>query len=379
MDTTRLFTPLKLGDLELKHRIAMPTMSRRRASDDHLPVDIMKAYFSQRASAPGTLIFSDTNIPSPWLGGISHLPGLWNADQVHAWREITNEVHSKGCFMFAQLLAVGRGVEPDTAKKEKVTVKGPSPIGLSHEFMPKAPVPEEMTIDEINRTVRDYVNASKNAIEAGFDGVEIAADNGFLVDQFLQDVSNQRKDQYGGSIANRSRFSIEITRGICDAIGPQRVGFRISPFSTFFDMGMKDPIPQFSDLLSKLQELDIAFIHAIEPRIKGDTVIDPEYSNASLDFIYNLWSGPILVAGGYSPERARRHVEAHPDKDIVISFGRHFIANPDLVFRIKHGLELNQYHRPTFYSQTAEGYTDYPFSNEFVEAQKNDGVERQHL
>jgi NADPH2 dehydrogenase len=362
---------MKVGNFEIKHRIGMPTMSRRRASNDHVPVEIMKEYFSQRAAVPGTLMFSDTNIPAPWLGGIAHLPGLWNKDQVRAWKEITDEVHGKGCFMFAQLMAMGRGVEPDTVKREEIIVKGPSPIGLSQEFMPGAPVPEEMTIEEIQRAIKDYVDAAKNAIEAGFDGVEIAADNGFLVDQFIQDVSNQRSDKYGGSIENRSRFAVELTEAICDAIGPKRVGFRISPFSSFFDMGMEDPVPQFSDLISKLQDIGIAFIHAIEPRIKGDTVISPDSPDASLDFIYKIWTGPILVAGGYSPELARRHVEAHPDKDIVITFGRHFLANPDLIFRITHDLKLNPSHRPTFYAQTREGYIDYPFSEEYLAAQTN--------
>lgn len=371
MDSRRLFTPLKVGNFEIKHRIGMPTTSRRRASDDHVPVGIMKQYYSQRAAVPGTLIFSDTNIPAPWLGGIAHLPGLWNKDQIQAWKEITDEVHGKGRFTFAQLMAMGRGVEPDTAKKEEIIVKAPSPIGLSQGFMPGSPVPEEMTVEEIQHAIGDYVNGAKNAIEAEFDGVEIAADNGYLVDQFIQDVSNQRSDKSGGSIENRSRFAVELTKAICNAVGPKRVGFGISSFSTFLDMGMNDPVPQFSDLISKLQDIGIAFIHPIEPRIKGDTVISPESPNASLDFIYEIWNGPILVAGGYSPELARHHVEAHPDKDIIITFGRHFLANPDLVFRIKHGLKLNRYHRPTFYTQDKEGYIAYPFSEKYLMALTN--------
>ncbi|KAJ5605326.1 FMN-linked oxidoreductase [Penicillium lagena] len=371
MDQERLFTPLKIGNFEINHRIIMPTMSRRRASDDHTPVEIMKEYFSQRAAVPGTLIFSDTNIPAPWLGGIAHLPGLWNDSQVKAWKEITEEVHKKGCFMFAQLMAMGRGVEPETVEKEEIVVKAPSPIGLSEAVMPGAPVPEELTLEEIQFAIKDYVTAAENAIKAGFDGIEIAADNGFLVDQFIQDVSNQRKDRYGGSIENRSRFAVELTKAICDAIGPERVGFRISPFSSFFDMGMKDPVPQFSDLISRLQDLGIAFIHAIEPRIKGDTVVSPDSPNASLNFIYEIWNGPILVAGGYSPDSARNHVKLHKKKNIAISFGRHFLANPDLIFRIKIGLELNPYHRPTFYAQTKEGYIDYPFSKEYLATQDN--------
>lgn len=367
----RLFTPLKIGNVEIKHRIVMPTMSRRRATSDHVPVDIMKQYYSQRAAAPGTLIFSDTNIPAPWLGGIDHLPGLWNADQIRAWKEITDEVHNRKCFIFAQLMAMGRGVEPSTAKKEQIDVKAPSPIGLSQDSIPGAPVPEAMTVEEIRRAIEDYVQAAKNAIDAGFDGVEIAADNGFLVDQFIQDVSNQRNDEYGGSIENRSRFAVELTEAICDAIGAKRVGFRISPFSTFFDMGMQDPIPQFSDLISRLQTLGIAFIHAIEPRIKGDTAISPKSPSASLDFIYDIWTGPIIIAGGYSPELAKELVEAHPDKDIVIAFGRHFLSNPDFVFRIQHGLQLNQYDRSTFYTQGKQGYIDYPFSEEYLAASKS--------
>jgi NADPH2 dehydrogenase len=371
MAGSRLFTPLKLGKIEVKHRIGMPTMSRRRASDDHVPNDLMNEYFSQRAAVPGTLMFSDTNIPAPWLGGLAHVPGLWNEDQVRAWKQITDEVHRKGCFMFAQLMAMGRGVEPDTVKREGIIVKGPSAIPLRQETVPDSPIPNVMTLDEIQQAIKDYAEAARNAIEAGFDGVEIAGDNGLLVDQFLQDVSNERTDDYGGSIENRSRFAVEVTKAICGAIGPERTGFRISPFSSFFDMGMKDPVPQFSNLLSQLQTLGIAYIHAIEPRIKGDIIVGAENPEKSLEFIYKIWAGPILVAGGYTPESAAKHVEAYSDKDIIVNFGRHFIANPDLIFRIKQGISLNPYNRSSFYTQTAEGYIDYPFSEEYLETRLN--------
>ncbi|KAI1252579.1 hypothetical protein MGN70_007158 [Eutypa lata] len=232
-------------------------------------------------------------------------------------------------------------------------------------FEEGAPVPRTMTIEEIKQMIRDFGDAAKNAIHAGFDGVECHGANGYLIDQFIQDVSNKRSDEYGGSVENRSRFVNEVMEAMVDAVGPERVGLRLSPWSTFQGMRMEDPIPQFTDVIIKASQLNLAFLHLVESRVSGSADFD---GNDRLDFAYKLWHGPFLVAGGYKPEEARQLVDSeHPDKDIVVMFGRYFISNPDLVYRIKEGLELSAYDRKTFYIQMSTmGYSDCPFSNEYL-------------
>ncbi|KAE9365537.1 FMN-linked oxidoreductase [Stipitochalara longipes BDJ] len=364
MNTSRLFKPMKLGKIELAHRIGLAPMSRHRASDDHIPTPLMKEYYSQRAAVPGTLLFTDVNMVSPAAGGVTNAPGIWNSEQVASWKNITDEVHRKGCFIFCQIGAFGRLGNLENLKSDGLTLTAPSPI-------PKdgSPVPKAMTVAEIKQMVRDFVKAAENAMEAGFDGVEFDGDNGLLIDQFTQDISNQRNDEYGGSIENRTRFTYEIAKAVADAIGPERVGHRISPWSRFNGMRMKDPVSQFTDVINKLSSIGIAYIHLIEPRISGDILVD---TIETLEFAYNAWKGPILVAGGYTPETARKFVEDYVDREIMVTFGRSFIANPDLVYRVKEGLELNHYDRPTFYTvKQPKGYIDYPFSLEYLASIKS--------
>ena len=332
-----------------------------RATDDRIPTPLMKDYYSQRASIPGTLIITEGTIISPSAGGgFSNGPGIWSKDQIVAWRTITDEVHRKGSFIFCQLFAMGRAAVVDVARKEGITIVGPSAIPMEE----GAAVPRAMSVDEVRQVVRDFVTAAQNAISAGFDGVECHGANGYLVDQFIQDVSNSREDEYGGSVENRSRLLNEIMEAVVDTIGAERVGLRLSPWSTFQGMGMQHPIPQFSDIIGKANSLELAYIHLIESRISGSG--DCEGSE-SLDFAYKLWKGPLLVAGGYKPADAQRLVdEEYPDKDILVIFGRYFLANPDLVYRIKKGIELNAYERKTFYSNKSPmGYIDYPFSAQY--------------
>ena len=364
MAESRLFKPLKIGNVEVKHRVAMPSLTRLRASDDRIPSAMMKEYYSQRAAVPGTLILTEGTFMSPICGGFPNAPGIWSREQVDAWRPITDEVHRKGCFIYCQLFSMGRAADIETSTKEGVDIIGPSAI--PHEE--GAPVPRAMTIEEVKQTVRDFGVAAKNAIEAGFDGVECHVANGYLLDQFLQDVSNTRDDEYGGSIENRARFANEAMEAMVDAVGPERVGVRLSPWSRFLGMRMKDPIPQFTPVIEKARELKLAYLHLVESRIAGASDADSYDSSERLDFAYELWNGPFLVAGGYDPEEARKLVdEEHPDKDIVVMFGRYFVSNPDLVYRIKQGIALSAYDRATFYVyKSALGYADYPFSKEYL-------------
>ncbi|OQE19338.1 hypothetical protein PENFLA_c019G01622 [Penicillium flavigenum] len=366
MPQSRLFKPLKIGDMEVKHRIGMAPLTRFRATEDRVSTPLMKEYYSQRAAVPGTLIITEGTFISATCGGFPHAPGIWREDQVAAWRVVTDEIHRKGCFIFCQLFAMGRAADIDVARKEGFDIVAPSAIPMEE----GAVIPKAMTTDEIKQTIRDFVNASKNAIRAGFDGVEVHGANGYLLDQFIQDVSNKRDDEYGGNVENRSRLLDDVIRAVVHAIGPECVGLRLSPWSTFQGMRMRNPIPQFTDVISKAERADIAYIHLVESRISGSQDYD---GHDTLDFAYDLWNGPFLIAGGYTSHEARKLVdEKYPDKDIMVIFGRHFISNPDLIFRIKKGLELNAYNRDSFYVfESAVGYSDYPFSKEYLASGTN--------
>ncbi|KAI1170503.1 NADH:flavin oxidoreductase/NADH oxidase family protein-like protein [Nemania sp. FL0916] len=365
MSESRLFKPLRIGNIEVQHRIGMAPLTRLRATADGVPVPLMKEYYSQRASVPGTLLISEaTAVSFSGSGGFSNAPGLWTDAQVDGWRTITDEVHSKGSYIFAQIVAGGRAAKADISARLGLEVVGPSAIPIDAD----AAVPRSMTIEEIEKSIQDFVTAAENAIKAGFDGVELHGANGYLIDQFIQDVSNQRDDRYGGSVENRSRFVVEVMEAVSRAIGPERVGLRLSPWSTFQSMKMADPVPQFSDIVKKAGALNLAYLHFIEARVSGS---DDTARTGGLDFVYDLWNGPLLVAGGHTPATARALVEEeHPDKDILVVFGRQFISNPDLVYRIKEGLELNPYDRNTFYTPSSAGYVDYAFSQKYLVSQQ---------
>jgi len=344
--------------MQVQQRIGMAPLTRLRASDDRIPTPLMKEYYGQRASVPGTLIISEgTFISAASCGGFARAPGIWRDDQIDGWKAITNEVHRNGCFIFCQLFHMGRAGDFETAKKDGYPLVAPSAVGFDGGETPLA-----MTLEEIQEMIQDFVEAAKNAIRAGFDGVEVHGANGYLLDQFIQDVSNKREDLYGGSIENRSRAVVNVLEAVSKAIGPERVGLRLSPWSTFQGMRVADPVPQFSDIIIKARSLSIAYLHLVESRISGAN----DYNgHEQLDFAYKLWNSPLLVAGGYTPQEAAELVdERYSQKDIVVLFGRYFISNPDLITRIKRGLQLNQYDRNTFYSPGASGYVDYSCSTE---------------
>ncbi|KAL4745767.1 hypothetical protein BDW72DRAFT_198321 [Aspergillus terricola var. indicus] len=370
MAETRLFKPLKIGTVQVQHRIGMAPLTRLRATPDRTPTPLMKEYYIQRASVPGTMIVTEgTIISAASAGGFPGAPGIWRADQVAAWKEITDAVHKKGSFIYVQLFSMGRAAEKVLAESEGIEIVAPSAIPIPHDERPDAPMPRAMSIAEIKQTIVDYVTASKNALAAGFDGVEIHGANGYLLDQFLQDTSNQRNDEYGGSVANRSRLLHQILQEVVKVIGADKVGLRLSPWSRFQGMRMDDPIPQFADIIDRASNLNLAYLSLIEARVFGASDYEGSLDEGreTLDFVYERWNGPILVAGGYGLEKARRLVdEQYPEKDIVVLFGRQFISNPDLVYRFKEGVELTKYQRETFYQiSSAVGYVDYPFSKEY--------------
>ncbi|KAJ9619148.1 Chanoclavine-I aldehyde reductase fgaOx3 [Taxawa tesnikishii (nom. ined.)] len=357
---SKLFQPLQVGRSQLSNRLIMAPLTRFRASDDHVQLPFVKDYYAQRSCVPGTLLITEATFISPRASGYPNVPGIFNDAQIKAWKEIVDSVHSKGGFIYLQLWALGRAARPDTLKEEfGLDVVSSSDRAMSD----NSPTPH---------LIQDYASAAKNAVEgAGFDGVEIHGANGYLIDQFTQDVCNIRTDRWGGSIENRSRFALEVTKAVVDAVGADRTGIRLSPWSTFQGMKMEDPVPQFTHLIKGLKEFKLAYLHLVESRITGSADIE---STEKIDFAVDTWgnTSPIFIAGGFKPASAVRAVdEEYTDKDIAIVFGRYFISTPDLVYRIREGIDLVPYDRDTFYVPKSEkGYIDYPFSEQFQKESK---------
>ncbi|KAM0276014.1 hypothetical protein ACHAQH_007184 [Verticillium albo-atrum] len=358
MTDTSLFKPLNLGRLQLQHRVAMAPLTRFRCNKDHVPLPAVVEYHIQRASTPGTLLIAEASMPSPSHCAADHFPGLWTEDQIAGWKAVVDAVHERGCFMFAQICAPGRA-----GSTGGYPLYAPSAVPLEGLATPK-----QMTEEEIQECIADFATAARNAIKAGFDGVELHGANGYLIDQFAQDVVNKRTDGWGGSVEKRSRFALEVTKAVVDAIGGDRVAVRLSPWSTFQEMKMEDGTAQFSHLIRGLKEFKLAYLHLIESRVVNNVDCDKK---EGLEFAFDIWQNqsPVLVAGGFTPESARRAVdEEYRGHDTVVVFGRRFISTPDLVFRLQRGIELNAYDRATFYTpEQTKGYTDYPFSKEFTE------------
>lgn len=359
-----LFAPLNLGRVRLSSRLAMAPLTRFRADDAHVHTHLAVEYYAQRASVPGTLLITEATFISPRASGYSNVPGIYNSAQVAAWKRVTNAVHDKGSYIYCQLWALGRAATPKIVRQEAGEMSFVSSSDVPIQAGTEAPRPLEEK--EIWAFIEDYAQAARLAIEAGFDGVEIHGANGYLIDQFTQDTCNKREDAWGGSVEKRSRFGLEVAKAVVDAVGSDRTGIRLSPFSTFQAMKMTHPVEQFSHLIRGLKELKLAYLHLVESRISGNADIEATEKVAPL---MDLWgkTSPILLAGGFQPDSAKRAVEVeYPNHDVVIVFGRHFISNPDLPFRVQKGIPFAKYDRDTFYKKgSPDGYIDYPFSEEF--------------
>lgn len=306
------------------------------------------------------------------------MPELWSDAHIAAWKEVVDGVHANGSYIFLQICGNGRVAFPSERAKDGLDLIGPSAIPITDPdgsgVFPadgEKPIPRAMTEEEIWQVIADFALAAKNGVEkCGFDGVEIHACNGNLLDQFIQDNSNRRTDAWGGSVEKRSRFVIEIAKAVIAAVGKNKVGIRFSPYSTYLSMRMDDPIPQFTYLIKELGTLRVAYIHLIEPRIAGDSGVETNQSDSLIPFM-DAWGRecPVIVAGGFSAESARSAFSTgglYEGRKVAIAFGRHYVSNPDLVFRLRHGAPLEPYDRKTFYNiGSKEGYTDYEFSEEY--------------
>ncbi|KAI5886274.1 FMN-linked oxidoreductase [Schizophyllum commune H4-8] len=371
----KLFQPVKVGDVTLAHRIVLAPLTRFRATKfEHVPLPNVKEHYRQRGSTPGTLLITEATFIAPQAGGYTNVPGIWSDEQISKWKEVTDSVHAEGSFVYLQLWALGRAAVAAELKAEDPSFDyvAPSPIKLTgHDETPRA-----LTMPEIKQYVQWYATAAHNAVKrAGFDGVEIHGANGYLIDQFLQDVSNHRTDEYGGSIENRSRFGLEVVEAVVKAVGASKTGIRLSPWGKFQDMRMADPLPQFSYFANELKTRhpDLSYLHLVEPRAQGFAILRDEDLEAreSNDFLRKLWAPkPLITAGAYTRELAIKTAE---EKGDIIAVGRYFISNPDLPLRWRHNLPLTEYNRDTFYLKgdaSPTGYTDYPFAEKTAEQSK---------
>jgi N-ethylmaleimide reductase len=362
---TTLFDPLQIGEITIPNRIVMAPLTRMRSKQPgNIPHQINAEYYKQRATAG--LIISEATQVSQQGQGYPGTPGIHSDEQIAGWKLVTDAVHHAGGRVVLQLWHVGRISHPSLQPDNALPV-APSAIPAANsgtytaEWKP-TPIltPRALETAEIPGIVEDFRRGAENAKRAGFDGVEVHGANGYLLDQFLQDGSNHRTDEYGGSVENRSRFLLEVVDAVTTVWGKGRVGVRLSPYGTFNDMKDSDPNALFRYLLTQLSNRSIAFVDLIEPRASGagggEKVIDDAPCTAKL--FRKLFSGIFISAGGYEPDTAK-HVVESGEADAV-AFGRYFISNPDLPERIAQGVALNKYDRSTFYGGAEKGYTDYP-------------------
>ena len=353
-----LFSPYQLGNLELPNRIVMAPLTRNRAGEGNVPYQLNATYYTQRASA-GLIIAEATQV-TPEGQGYPATPGIHSPEQVEGWKLVTDAVHQHGGRIFLQLWHVGRISHPDlqpngalpvapsaiAAKGEAATYQGPKPFVT----------PRALETSEIPQIVEQYRQGAANALAAGFDGVEIHAANGYLIDQFLRDRTNQRTDKYGGSIENRARFLLEVTEAITSVWDSNRVGVRLSPSGAYNDMHDSNPLETFGYAAQALNQFNLAYLHifeAIEADIRHGAVIVPT------SHLRDRFTGTLIVNGGYTREKGDAVL---PNKAAdLVAFGTLFISNPDLPRRFALNAPLNQADQASFYGGDEHGYTDYPF------------------
>ncbi|MBD2229960.1 alkene reductase [Phormidium tenue] len=352
-----LFTPIKLGAYDLPNRIVMAPLTRNRAGEGNVPQAVNVTYYEQRASAG--LIITEASQVSPQGQGYPATPGIHSAEQVAGWQKITEAVHAKGGRIFLQLWHVGRishpSLQPDGATPVAPSAVQPKGDAMTYEGMQRFVTPRALELEEIPSIVDQYRQAAKYALEAGFDGVEVHGANGYLLDQFLRDGTNHRTDAYGGPVENRARLLLEVTEAVVEVFGGDRVGVRLSPSSTFNDMTDSDPRATFGYAIQALNQFNLAYLHLLEPseadlRYGGTPIPTKEFRP--------LYNGLLMVNWDYD-QAAGNAAIASGDADLV-SYGKLFIANPDLPERFAKNAPLNEPNPDTFYGGGEEGYIDYP-------------------
>ena len=362
----KLFEPATLGNLTLQNHIVMAPMTRSRALQHNAPGELVATYYAQRATAG--LIITEGTSPSPNGLGYARIPGLYSPEQIAGWKLTTNAVHEEDGKIFVQLMHTGRISHPDNMP-EGSQIVAPSAIAAKGDMwtdangMQPQPTPHEMTTDEVKAAIQEFIQAAKNAVEAGFDGIELHGANGYLIEAFLHPSANQRTDEYGGSDENRARFLLEIAQGAVDAIGKDKVGVRLSPYGINGDLANYDGIETFYNYLAQeLHRIGLVYIHLVDHSGMGAPVVPPSVVNG----IRERFKGTLILSGSYDAKRAEAVLESGLAD--LVAFGRPFIANPDLVERLRTGAELAQPDPATFYAPGPngfeQGYIDYPVLEE---------------
>jgi N-ethylmaleimide reductase len=352
-----LLSKTTLGPLSLQNRLVMCPLTRSRATGN-VPNDLMVQYYAQRASAG--LIISEGTTPSPNGLGYPRIPGIFSAEQVAGWKKITDAVHAGGAKMFIQFMHTGRIGHPLNLPAGAKVV-APSAVAAKGEMFTDAeglkphPIPHAMTAADIKSTIAEFVQAAKNAMAAGFDGVELHGANGYLLEQFIRPNSNTRTDNYGGSIENRARFALEVIDATIAAIGKDKVGIRLSPFGVFNDMPLYPEMEaDYTYLAQKLNAAGLLYIHLVDHSSMGA----PKVPDSMKATFRSVFKGALILSGGYDAARAESDLAA--GKADLIAVGKPFLANPDLVARWKAGAAVNAPDMKTFYTPGPKGYTDYP-------------------
>jgi N-ethylmaleimide reductase len=361
IEMSKLFSPIKLGAIDLSHRVVLAPLTRMRSDlPGNVPNDLMTKYYEQRASKGGLMISEATFVSQTGNGGYAS-PGIATEAQVAGWRKVVDAVHAKGAKILLQLWHVGRqshvdlqpnGLAPIAPSAIRAEVRALLPSGPATGSMPRA-----IELSEIPGLVDEFRKGAERAKKAGFDGVEVHSANGYLLDQFLQDNSNLRTDAYGGPVENRARLLLEIVEAVTSVWGADRVGVRIGPNNKFGGMGDSAPNVTFPYVAQALARFGLAYLHIIEPRVTGN-MSDDSMPPVAAGMLRPLFRGSVIAAGGFDGGGAEA-ILTKGDADLV-AFGRHFLANPDLPERLRRNLPLNPYDRTTFYYGGTKGYADYP-------------------
>jgi N-ethylmaleimide reductase len=357
----KLFSSLILGTIRLRHRVVMAPLTRLRSDQPgDVPGDLMAEYYAQRAS-PGGLIVTESTEITPEASAYEGAPGLYTEAQTAGWRKVTDAIHRKEGYVFLQLWHSGRVSHPDLTGVAPVSASATESADILV-FTNKGPLPapksRALEIDEIPEIVNLYREAALRARIAGFDGVEVLAAGGYLLDQFLQNGTNLRTDAYGGTVENRARLLLEVVEAVTEIFSSDRVAVRLSPSGIFNGISDSNPQAIFDHVAVVLNRFGLAYLHIIEPRVKGGQTLHADHPPIAAAGLRKIFNRPIIAAGGFDREGAIKIVE-NGDADLV-AFGRQFISNPDLPERLRRGIPLNPYNRETFYSPGPEGYIDYP-------------------
>lgn len=368
----KILTPFKLGPSQLNHRIVMPPLTRMRASRDGIPSPFAAKYYGQRSTEGGLIIAEATQI-SQQGQGYPQTPGIYTAEQVGGWKPIVEAVKAKGGIFFLQLWHVGR-ISHSSLQANGGLPVAPSAIAPAGNAFTSTfgrvphETPHALELDEIQDIITDYRTAAQNAKEAGFDGIEIHGANGYLLQQFLEDKSNQRNDAYGGSIENRARLLFQVLDAVAEVWPLDRIGVRLAPFSDVGDVADSNPTALYNYVISTLSSRGIAYLHLIEPQVRAGLTEDVNHDvPTSVATLFRpRFKGPLIASGGFTPALGEQML--NEETADLIAFGRAFIATPDLPKRIKLNAEFNQPNRATFYGGGEKGYTDYPTLEEVAAA-----------